>query len=987
MNSRALRGHLVAVAVASALGLGAVSPAMANETSGSVSGYVIHRGSETGLKAVIKSKATGQTRTVDISDTGSFRFPQAQVGTYDIQILDAKGDVLKESQVRVTLGGNAVTNFDLAMGDDVERISVVGSTISMVNTTDTNTGLTIGETDFDKLPVGRDTTAIALLAPGTTRGDTAFGNLAAFGGASVAENAYYINGLNVTNFRNGLGGSSVPFEFYKEFKVKTGGYSAEFGRSLGGVIDAVTKSGTNEFEVGANYFYSPDSLREDSPNTRYRNGRIYIPNDKDEGERKEANIWVSGPIIKDKLFFYALYNPRDVSSAGLTAGSTASSSADGGQSYITDDADDAFWGANLDWFITDDHHLQFTIFNDKSDTSEMSYGYDYANGRIESGDAGVLTTKKRGGKNWLLKYTGYLTDDLTMSALYGRNKYDLSDINSAAAECKGVVDLRSSTSDGYMGQYPSCSGSSYTPGVAINKDERKAFRVDFEWTINDQHTVKFGYDSEKLESFNDEFTYSGGELYVLRTLAPGGQLDNDWINNTGNPLDYFYVRNRTLNGTFSTKSNAYYIEDQWQVTDNIFASIGLRNDAFQNNSVNGRKFIDVDNQWAPRLGVTWDIQGDGTSKLFANYGLYYLPIANNTNVRVAGAEMDFRDYYAFGGMGADGVPIAGAQLGDRLISSNGGHPEDQLADKNIKPMYQEEWILGFEQEFAPGWLGSARYTHRDLKRVIDDYCNAEPGYAQFPQDCALINPGFGATIGLPDSSTGTGPTVETVHYTAEDFGLPKAKRKYDAVTLELKHRQDNLMMAASYTWSHLRGNSEGYVKSDNGQDDAGITQDWDFPLLMDGAYGDLPNDRRHSFKFYGAYNITDAWTAGWNFSVQSGRPINAFGASTPTGDSPAWGDTYYVTDPETGDVIRIPRGSMGTTPWITNLDLSTAYTMHFNEVDVKLSLDIFNVLDASGTTEVYEFAESDPGSPNAAYGLTSGYQSPRSVRLGVEVKY
>lgn len=66
------------------------------------------------------------------------------------------------------------------------------------------------------------------------------------GGASVGENAYYINGMNVTNFRNGLGGSTVPFQFYDQFQIKTRGYSAEFGRSTGGVVNAVTRRGTNE---------------------------------------------------------------------------------------------------------------------------------------------------------------------------------------------------------------------------------------------------------------------------------------------------------------------------------------------------------------------------------------------------------------------------------------------------------------------------------------------------------------------------------------------------------------------------------------------------------------------------------------------------------------------------------------------------------------------------------------------------------------------
>src|SRR5690606_7930803 len=117
-------------------------------------------------------------------------------------------------------------------------------------------------------------------------------------------------------------------------------------------------------------------------------------------------------------------------------------------------------------------------------------------------------------------------------------------------------------------------------------------------------------------------------------------------------------------------------------------------------------------------------------------------------------------------------------------------------------------------------------------------------------------------------------------------------------------------MNASYTWSKSYGNTEGLVKSDIGQDDAGITQDFDFPELMDGAYGSLPNDRRHTFKAYGAYALTEDLTIGANFLLQSGRPTTAFGIGHPNG-RPSYGDTFYVTNPDTGDLTLVPRGTFG----------------------------------------------------------------------------
>ena len=101
---------------------------------------------------------------------------------------------------------------------------------------------------------------MAVLAPGVNKGTAGFGGVT-FGGSSVAENSYYVNGLNVTDFYNRVGFSNVPFAFYKDFQIKTGGYSVEFGRTTGGVINAVTRSGTNKFEFGSEITWEPDFLQ------------------------------------------------------------------------------------------------------------------------------------------------------------------------------------------------------------------------------------------------------------------------------------------------------------------------------------------------------------------------------------------------------------------------------------------------------------------------------------------------------------------------------------------------------------------------------------------------------------------------------------------------------------------------------------------------------------------------------------------------------
>ena len=130
-------------------------------------------------------------------------------------------------------------------------LTVVGSSaINPIDVSSMESATILTAEQIANIPVARDTTSVALLAPGTVRGDAAFGNLASFGGSSVAENPYYVNGFNITNAFNNLAFAQIPFEAIAEQQVKTGGYGAEFGRSTGGVINLITSRGTNDFPAG-----------------------------------------------------------------------------------------------------------------------------------------------------------------------------------------------------------------------------------------------------------------------------------------------------------------------------------------------------------------------------------------------------------------------------------------------------------------------------------------------------------------------------------------------------------------------------------------------------------------------------------------------------------------------------------------------------------------------------------------------------------------
>ncbi|QLE08629.1 TonB-dependent receptor [Pseudoalteromonas shioyasakiensis] len=961
-------------AAAVAMTLSAAMPAMADNVNGAIKGNIVTQTgvSLAGATITITDKSKGYEKTLIADANGQFNLNQVPVGKYNVTVSQAGFEKAQINDVIIGVGKTALLEIPLVEGN-IERIAVVGGAVRAVDVSVTESSLNISSEELELLPVARSLTSVALLAPGATEGDSRFGDQASFGGSSVAENAYYVNGLNMTNFRNGLGGATIPFSAYDSFQIKTGGYSSEFGRTTGGLISAVTKSGTNNFHFGVESIYSPDSLREQAPNSVYLQndrceaadghciGDLFVNNQDDYVNSFETNIYASGALIEDTLFFYGIYTFRDIEQEYGNASQT---------SLTKEKDDDPYYLARIDWNINDDHQLMLWGFSDERTYSESTI--EDPNGVGNYTVDGGTAYHKRGGESFAVRYTGNLTDDLSMSAMYGEVKFSETDY-SDFDDCPTGYDAD-------LGVDTTCYVN-FTVGA--NEDKREQLRVDFDWYLNDEHTLRFGYDSETNTS--DATTInSGGIYYYYRTYEEGARLPNGYI--LPEEMKTTRVRNYKNGGAFEVENWAIYIEDQWAVTDNLTLTLGLRNDSFTNYNADGDEFVSIDNQIAPRLGASWDINGDGDSKLFITAGRYYLPVAANTNIRLAGAETYIHTWYEYEGLNADGTPVGlSNQLGDIAISNGGdgtAKPSNTLADKDLEPMYNDEIIVGYQAAINDDWSWSIKGTYRTLGNQIDDgsYIFTDENGEKIGENWFLFNPGNGATFNFDLDGDGV---TEEYSFTAEELGYPEAKRRYAAVDLSIEKSWDEVWsLKALYTWSHNYGNTEGFVKSDNGQDDAGLTQDWDYPYLMDGANGNLPADRRHNIKVYGAYAVTENFLVGANLNIASGRPWTALGAGyTPNPDLYDYGDTYYVGDK------RYPRGSMGTTPWTARLDLNFTYNLHFNDQKVRFALDFFNIFDAATATRYDEVAEIAAGDDSATFGLAESYQSPRRVQLSASYDF
>ncbi|HET9810900.1 MAG TPA: TonB-dependent receptor [Sphingomicrobium sp.] len=1058
MNKSILRASAALQALAllgagSAAAIFAAAPAAAQDyTSGVITGTVTNAaGAPTaGATVTATSLDQGFSRTTTTDSSGSFALSALPPGEYDVVVQSAGAPNFRATAVEVVSGRTSDLPIVLA-GEAAAsgEIVVVGRRIQAF--TGTTTGLNVDVAEITKtVPVARNLTAITLLAPSTSRGDTAFGNLASIGGSSVAENAYYVNGLNITNFDNYLGSAEVPFDFYDTVEVKAGGYPAEFGRATGGIINAVTKRGTNDWMGSIHVNWAPEFLRsdahnllncadvdesDDDPLTQQIECQNLTNRSEDYDKELTATVEVGGPLWRDRLFVFGLLqlNRHHYQTVDRIAGTA----------YRYEN-NDPFWGVKVDAFPLDNHHLEFTIFDTRNTLhrTDIQYSEDTdGNGLFGTGTS--VTDFNGGGVNYVGKYTGRFTDWLTVSAAYGkmRDRFDNIGVTGAAGEAE-VVNAASSAFFGvdpggfYTGQRIGSVSSPY-------ETERKFFRgdVDILASFFGDHHFRAGFDVEKNEltratvrTGNASLCANGFLTAEACTFGAGGAgavlLISDPSTVGGLPeveINYF-----NTGGAFKAKNDAIYLQDEWDVTDRLTVNAGIRRDNFAVNSSNGEPLASLKDNWAPRLGLTYDLWPDKSGTLKAFYGQYYLPFASNTAFRMTGTEYYFRERFEVLGIDSNGLPILGDQVTGRAdyqsncpfaltpvssgancsVTGNGNVPDTSTAlAHNLKATKEAEWILGYEHRFGDGWKAGINLIYRKLLTSAEDsaidaaalaYCeangildvvNPETGYtcAEYYYGFAqyvVANPGSDIVVNL----AGVEGQPEVTLF-ADDLGYPKAKRTYKAIEFTFDRPYDGVWsLGGSYTLSWSKGNSEGFVQSDFGQDDAGITQDFDQPGFIPGAYGYLPNDRRHRIKVFGAYTFFDSLTLGANLTVESPRHLSCFGFNPLDVFANAYGAASHYCGGELS-----PRGTGSKSDWVTQADLKVAYKMTLpTGNDMILHADVFNVFNSQAVQARNEFGDNDviyvddddlPDLyiPNPEYDIPTTYQSPRRVRLGLDI--
>ncbi|HEY0491617.1 MAG TPA: TonB-dependent receptor [Telluria sp.] len=994
---------------ATALSLAVTAPVMAqSNATGNIYGRV---DAPAGASISLLNTDTGLKRTITPDASGNYRVTALPLGRYKVDLV-RNGAVVQSSEVDVIIGQGVNASF---VGATVQTVQVTGRR-NRIDVSNTNNGATFTARELQALPIPKNVDAIIQLAPNTTRADSRYAGGASFGGGGASENAYYINGMPVTNALTQLGASELPFGAIAQAQILTGGFGAEFGRSVGGVVNITTKSGTNNWEVGGLLSVDPDSLRETPKSGYYPNtganpatdGQLYLDRRFNKTTGSQAGVYIGGPIIEDKLFmFVAAEQTRsdreyvNLSSASTSAGTTGWAD--------SDRKIDRYLG-KFDWNITDNHRLELTLIGDTPKTHLKLSGFDYATGarngivkssehysNIASQDGG------NGGKAQVLRYTGNLTDNLTVQALYGVNKakhintFDGYDINQPLFQVSAPVAARA---PGITYNNPQALSGFLTPPGA--EDETKSMRLDLEYKLGN-HTIRAGLDDNKLSSTNAGDFRAGGGLYIYRKL-PGnispttpisiGGIRVAVASGGGLGTQGYYGSEHILNTVTNAYSDqsAQYIEDRWQITKDVLLTAGLRNEQFTNKNGDGVAFMDMKDQYAPRFSASWDVNGDASMKVFGSAGRYHVQIPTHLAVRGASRSLNTAQYFTYTGVDANGAPIGRVNITPAYSANNEYYQAKDaktLSAIDLKPTFQDELTLGFEKAFSPELNFGVKGTYRTLQTTIDDFCDPRPverfaernnidtsNYGGF--GCANFNPGEANSFFIDFAGN---QTYTRVDLSEEDLGMPKAKRIYKALDVFAEHPMRNGWYGRmNYTWSRNEGNTEGQTLSDVAQTDVAATQTWDHPELMTGAYGLLPNHREHQLKAFGVYEIAPQFQIGANALLASGRPVNCIGNDDTVDDHVNYGSAY-----RTCGGIPVPRGTAGKLPTDFRLDMNFVYKP-MQVKGLSLKMDVFNAFNRQAAQTLDEVYNSG-ASVSPTYHRVISYTTPRYFRFTAEYNY
>jgi hypothetical protein len=994
------------LAAAAVLVLG-VSSAVAQETTGGLRGSVKDDVGTPIAGAVVEATGPLGTLATTTDQSGEFRFPRLAAGTYKV-VAKYVGYLDAPAEVRVDLGQTPTIDFAMQQSFK-EEITVYSDTIG-IDFTESQVATSINKYEIDFLPRGRNFTDVVSFAPGTVNDPQAGG--ISIDGASGLENRYIIDGIDTTDPQ--IGSDAVPMraEMFQEVQVKSAGYAAEFGGSTGGVINAVTRSGGNEFHGAVFVDYENNDWNGSERPTLFSGTGEYEFYGKDDVTRWDPGFYLSGPILSDRLWFFASYQP------GLrTIDRTVDWPNDPTDTYTSDFQVD-YVVANVTANIASNFLLKLGMNLSPYETDGLLPG---RSGRSNLPDQDNYAPLGQEGERetYSLIADWIATDSFVVGARAGFFHTNVMDTgiptfdlihNYSTASSSTVLQNAWPLMDPQWQQNPGFLSDNLQTGVNIQDIyERTAYGIDATWFFKaaGEHSLKFGYQNEEIyndvaSGYNaDRILYYWGLQY---TTSAGQSVTGDY--------GMFRLLNISTFGEAETNNEALFIQDAWSVTPSLTLNIGLRaeSEGVPNFGATGPDpAIDFGygDKIAPRLGFAWDITGDSKWKAYGSYGIYY-DVTKYEMPRGSFGGDKWVDYWftfdtadpalnnfsngcTVGNNTIFDVPNCGAgtlvDTVDQRFNSIDPFFEELFGfpavDPDLKPMESWEMQLGIDHQLTNTIQVGARYVHKEISRAIEDVGFFYPGVGQV---YIIANPGEGIVADPQPNG----------------LVFPKPKREYDALELTFEKRfADNWSLRAYYTLSNLNGNYSGLANSDeqNNVGDAArlspnVSRLYDVVESMydqnaELVYGDLATNRTHQLGAQALYNFDFGLSVAATQYIGSGTPVSTIG------------------DVNGGFFYPFGRGDLGETDWLWQTDLSLWQRFDISNLAFSVGVTVLNLFDQDTGTRFWTHRTLDelPLTPDQfaagfdfnsvaagmdqdpAFNRVDNFQAPRVIRLNFKLEF
>lgn len=912
------------------------------QTTGSIFGRVTDTegGALPGVTVEARSPALQGTRTAVTDETGQYRLTLLPPGDYSINY-NLQGFGTESRDLAVGLDRDSTVNVSLtpALSEEI----TITSEVPVVDTASTTLGASLETRTIESLPTGRNYSSVVQIVPGVSSDanpeNTSQSTITVYG-STGAENVYYIDGVNTTGAEYGFQGKELNFEFIQAIDVKTGGYEAEFGRSTGGIVNVITKSGGNEFHGDVFGYWDDDSLQSGTDPVVSTGGTV-------EGfTRKDFGLGLGGFLRRDKLWFFAAYDRvTHTADSALPGGPRA------GQT-VTSESERDLASAKLTWRLSDNQSLIATFFQDpRDDTGAINDAAHSLNGDPLT-YAGL---RSFGGEDYALRYEGILGTDWVVSAQAARHTEENSVGPATAAG--DAIQFRSVDDDFFQ------TGGF---GLIQEKDFERDFYGASATRYLGSHEIKGGLEFETATAEVLKRNSGGQQVDVFANAADPGRPVYSHIYWTTPTATVDDAPISALLASPEHEVTTVYLQDRWTAADRLTLNLGVRWDRQEIIDAAGTRQIDLKDDYAPRLGFIWDPRGNGSAKLFGSYGRYYEQIPMDLVIRSFSFERQTR---IFNYSPTSTAPDAQAEedIGQESAIFGGF---TQPADPDLRNQYINEALLGYEVQVRPAIGVGIKAIYRDYGEVIEDFLCAEDG------TYCIGNPGRGImrrVFSLKDPGT---------------FEAPEAERVFRGVQVDVQKRLARSWQAmASYIYSELEGNFDGlYSPFTNVGADPNISAAYDFyDFFTNGSdlsrrtnEGPLSNDRRHQLKASGVLFTPWKLAVGLAAYYRTGTPRTRYGYS----------DIYGRYEFFLGR-----RGAEGRMPASYEADLHLGYPVEIGPASVNLLLDVFNILNAQRPIlldQRWGFQEADNASPtpvNPGYGKPVLRTPPTSFRLGVRVSF